>query len=35
MNDPDLGKIFESLRHVGWKHARPDEPWHFTWGPSV
>ena len=35
MAQPNLSMIWASLRAVGWHHARPDEPWHWSWGPSV
>jgi hypothetical protein len=35
MSQPNLDKIWASLRKIGWEHARPDEPWHWTWGPAV
>jgi hypothetical protein len=35
MNQGDLEKIWASFRSVGWHHARPDEPWHWTWGADV
>jgi hypothetical protein len=35
MAQPNLEKIWGCFRAVGWEHARPDEPWHWSWGPSV
>lgn len=35
MNQAYLEKIWASLRKIGWEHARPDEPWHWSWGVGV
>ncbi len=29
---PDFDKAHTALAHVGWHRARPDEPWHHSWG---
>jgi hypothetical protein len=28
----DFDKAHAALAHVGWHRARPDEPWHHSWG---
>jgi hypothetical protein len=28
-------KIRRALTRVGWKQARPDEKWHWSWGPVI
>lgn len=29
---PDFDKAHRALAKVGWHRARPDEPWHHSWG---
>ena len=28
-------KIHRALTNIGWKQARDDEPWHYSWGPCA
>lgn len=28
-------KVHKALIKIGWEQARPDEPWHYTWGVKV
>jgi len=34
-NDPNFSLIHDILTSLGWKQARGDEPWHYSYGPEV